>query len=957
MSQLDLRILAQHREEILKAELAAWLHDVEKAGIKESNVPKGFRQWLKASDPSSVHPWDQPLDLWLLAQCHGIAHFDKQEPDQKFESTHIDSPFGYPFRVIGIASNRIKEWLSDLSNRNIAKEVLSSHRADSRYPINEIDLWSWGETTGALVKGAWLQAILSNLKLDRESLDRVLLESLEQKCEILIQRQYSPRDPLKQLQAKLPGGSFKNLQLSSNVLYDLLPELNQWLDEASNVELQNRLTQRHWSEFLEKVSNLRERLQEMSSLLQWRLLSIRTNGLEYLLSAPSIPDLKARQELLTDAWNKVQNLLEEEYPLALEVYRDENGPVFVVPDIDNLLGLTDSESNAQALREFILERFRQGTVKSDPCLALQGEIVPVFKLDSKPWKGQPAPQELPPIGKHVGDKNTPPLKNDPQWVAAQWCNLPRLQERCTVCGLRPQGPGKKALDRNVCDICEERRAERSKKWATSQLDRTIWTDEVADTNGRLALIVGKFDLTHWLDGTLVCTLTVRIPKDQNGHTADKVAKNPSFARIRRIWETTRNFWQEVLPTDQDKDLSQSLVGEVLGLAGPRLEIKGSLQPRQAGDTLGPYHAYELVLPSGVKLSVVWDQGKKRFITADNLDYLSSDRQLGRLVKDVLQSGVRLTIEETAGYGAKNKVWGTLTIQNVHELPEQYLPTIPILAEPRTFMALVPAEKSLEVIKRIKEKYEREMGKVRNRLPLHLGSVYAHRRTPIRALLDAGRAMLGYQTEPQPWTVKEIQTGADNVALKLEYNGHQIQWSIPSKMGDGTTEDRWYPYFFVETDGDDSKADAGNRRALKVPWPIDKGKKRDGWIVHAADLRIGEITYLWPSTFDFEFLDTTARRFEIHYDEDGRRLTRTQRHQVIRTIEATREAWYGHDPDGRSTSDEVFKQFVADTLAGARWPKDQPWSDILADWRKKLIQAGVRGELADLAELHMEVLKE
>ncbi|MGQ9482579.1 MAG: CRISPR-associated protein Csx11, partial [Chloroflexus sp.] len=87
------------------------------------------------------------------------------------------------------------------------------------------------------------------------------------------------------------------------------------------------------------------------------------------------------------------------------------------------------------------------------------------------------------------------------------------------------------------------------------------------------------------------------------------------------------------------------------------------------------------------------------------------------------------------------------------------------------------------------------------------------------------------------------------------------------------------------------------------------------------------------------------------------LTRTQRHQVIRTIEATREAWYGQDPDGKSTTDEVFRQFVTDTLAGAQWPRGHSWNNIPQEWREKLVHAGVLGELADLAELHMEILKE
>ncbi|RKY56315.1 MAG: CRISPR-associated protein Csx11 [Candidatus Neomarinimicrobiota bacterium] len=779
----------------------------------------------------------------------------------------------------------------------------------------------------------------------------------------------------------------------------------------------------------------------------WRILRVGLDGLQFWGKSAKLTDLLGRKESVKGALDAVQQLLEHDYPLGTEIYRDENGSLFIVPDVPNLLEAPLEKGTLQIR----LQEIAQDELENE------GQFTPELR---------PPTRNMLSFGQLVNKKLPPPSAN-PQALASIWQSLKdgERTDICTVCGVRPQGYAgngqplnQKALQRNVCGICERRRVDRASEWA-GKLQTTVWTDEVSDVNGRLALIVGQFGLDHWLTGQafnsvmafdpstrnlidpgrsnakyrfdylqllseiqqalssqkrnqtfgrwvpLLDNLLLRdtrggltkFPDIYNLYVGDTdlnqdteqahlfalslMRQQPSPARIRRTWETNRNFWQEILPTDRDRNLFQSLVGQVLGLAGPRLEIRGALHSRRSRDTLGPYHAYELVLPRGVKLSVVWDKENQRFITAENLDYLSRNQQLGKAVQEVLRSGVVLTAEEAVGYGAKNKVWGTITIQDVQELPDRYIPAIPILTEPRTFVALVPAEKSLEVIKRIKEKYEREMGKVRNRLSLHLGCVYAHRRTPIRALLDAGRAMLGYQTEPQPWTVKEIQTSADDVALKLEYNGHQIQWCIPSKMGDGTTEDRWYPYFFVETEGDDSKADAGNRRTVKVTWPTDNGQKRDGWIVHVADLRSGEITYLWPSTFDFEFLDTTARRFEIHYDENGRRprrtrpyyledlerleklwehmkhLTKTQRHQVIRTIDTTREAWYGQDLDGRSTRDKVFKKFVADTLAGADWPKGQPWGDIPPEWRQKLIQAGVHGELTDLAELHMEILKE
>ena len=156
---------------------------------------------------------------------------------------------------------------------------------------------------------------------------------------------------------------------------------------------------------------------------------------------------------------------------------------------------------------------------------------------------------------------------------------------------------------------------------------------------------------------------------------------------------------------------------------------------------------------------------------------------------------------------------------------------------------------------------------------------------------------------------------------------------------------------------------------------------DGGLKHICEITVGDEVYFSPSRFDFEFMDTTARRFEIHYDDDGRRTRRTrpfylddlgrlektwkemchleksQRHQVVAAIEATREAWFGVDGAGVSWRDEVFRQFVHDTLAGAAWPKGHKWAGISDDMRKKLEDAGVTGELADLAELHQEILKE
>ncbi len=999
---MDLSKLADPttRKALLLAEVAAWLHDIKKANFFENDFGEHLRPWVETRDVQSIHLEEDPLDRWLLAQSHGIGHIEKEEPDQNIGSQFISTPFGYEERNASPSEEERNNWLqainADQTNRLLTRKLLGKMQADTRLPINEVSLWSWANVVAALYRSSLVNAIFHGKILSKPGLQQNLLQEARGKANALYQRNDIQQD--NELQRKIvtiwgtldPGRwntSYKDLgqivhQIQKFLAFDRMPE--------------NRLSQRHWNDLRSALDSLLEELQCVLELLVWHLLSVRTDGLGYLLSVSSIPDMLARKDLLEDGWDRVQKLLEETCPLGLEVYRDENGVVFVMPDIENVDTELIDQRPGKTLRQLILEAFSQGTtVNGNRPLHLDGEIIPAITVDPETWPGQK--NLLPPMMDHLYPESPPVLQADPEAIADTWRR--RQADICTVCGLRPQGPSRKAADRNVCDICERRRAARAKEWAKN-LSTTVWVDEVADRHGRIALIVGAFDLQHWLSGDLVRSLAVREPNDQNGHEAEQVAKTPSFARLRRIWETTHRFWQEVAPPPKEEafPLEKSLVAQVVGKTGPRLEIRGALRP--PGDTPGPYHAYELVLPQGVKVSVLWDPQNKRFITLENLVYIV--RLLDLEVSNTEEAAAKvtsficgpLTIEEPAGYGAVNKVWGQITVQEVREMAGDYNPIISILAEPRTFMALLPADKAIEVSQKIKAKYECEMGKVRNRLPLHLGVVFAPRRAPLRTLLDAGRQMLQQTSETGGWEVKAMRKQPDDGGtlpprfaphqngqfakwreVILEQGSHQIIWHVPAVMGDGQIEDRWYPYVFL---GMTAEPVACSRRFQALnPWTGQKD-----WLVHVSELQPGDRVYFTPSTFDFEFLDTTARRFEIHYDEHGRRTTRrtrpfyledldrldtlwnymkrlakTQRHQVVRTIEAAREMWYGQDSDNASTTDEVFKQFVADTLAGATWPKEQPWSSIPQEWQAELIQAGARGELADLAELHMEILKE
>lgn len=939
----NLEILANHRNSLLLAEALGWLHDYRKCSIEhlKNQAPSSKTSALSRSELQKKHPGLAGVNLCLpyfpsaslmdllddnkrkkkndgklcqyLSRCHNTAHFDKQDIDdnygrQDYPGTKISSPFGFERDVPGDLTNGLWALPWDvLENycpagrdrlREGVEKTFSQALGDTRRPLNEVDLWSWGLLVGSLYKAALAGVLLTGTVQDKND-------------------------------------------------------------------------------------------------LRWRLLSLRVSRLGYILGVSRIPDLLARRQVLTDGLDRVRQLLEVTYPLGSEVYRDENGSIYVVPDLPGLMEIADGSGTS--LERLIVDNFKQGTLENNQKLQIGGEMQPRLELEQKSWWGQDPDyknkekpdDQLPKIGPMLARQVV--SQADPVLIKGFW-QEGKAADICTVCGLRPQELRGKAADRAVCEICEVRRADRSREWATVKSDQTIWTDEVADANGRLALVVGQFYLKSWLDGTLLDTLFL-IPDPNNKSNKPGTSKSPSFSRLRRIWETTHRFWQEV----------REEVMEKLSDDRRRLKIRLSSRP----DTLGDFHVYDLSL-GAVDLDVVWvpHQGQKAgfLLSASNLGYIAG--QLGaekevychpaaaaiyiedHLRKLFLAEGRQPYLRNPdAGAGQNNQnLLAGLSLVEVTYQEDRYAPAIPILIQPRSFMMLVPADKSLGVLQSIKEKYQLEMGKVRDRLPLHLGVVYAKRRTPIPTVLSAGRAMLEkpFSTEPESWCAKPSKNGqgeamgkepGDSISLALERDGRSITWNVPLKMGDGVTEDCWYPYMQL---GPEEGNGCVGPQARREHCGEETKKSR---VVHAANLQSGETVYLWPSTFDFEFLDTNARRFEVYYGKDGRRprrtrpfyledldrleelwrhlqgLTKAQRYQVIRTIEATREAWYGQDAGGLSSADEVFFRFVTDTLAGAPWQGGKKWEDIPENWQIELVQAGVRGELADLAELHMEILKE
>lgn len=228
--------------------------------------------------------------------------------------------------------------------------------------------------------------------------------------------------------------------------------------------------------------------------LQWRLLFVRFDGARVVEHVAAIPALLARKKWLGDGLDRVRRLLEWQYPLGTEVYRDENGAIFVVPDLPDLIDMRE-HSQGPSLRALIAH-----------ALGFDGELVVTPQLDREAWWAQRpvlddprGRDQLPPIGARLSTTVRPHA--DPQAVRRWWGEAPTNAFPCAVSLVRPQGSGV-AAERKMSSYWLQRVNGRAKEWwdnrAKEGVGPTIWIDEVADASGRLCVVAGRFALDVWL---------------------------------------------------------------------------------------------------------------------------------------------------------------------------------------------------------------------------------------------------------------------------------------------------------------------------------------------------------------------------------------------------------------------------------------------------------------------------
>lgn len=986
----SLEILTKRRKDLLLAEAAAWLHDMGKctdAFIQNENA-RGFKSSRKKEVHLNPHKAIfSPTELDKFTFSSGYEIVRKEEAEHQF-ALH---------RLVNA------KILSQLDQQIQINEV--------PYTIRELVYFSRpgmiGRTSGPLGKEGipveYLGRCHAAAHVEKEEPD-VDNNLFQQPANDI--RPSSPFGfeglPLKDLTKKLESLPYDKLtewkdfkdavQLGfGSALGDTRRPINEvtlwdWahiVGALYKAALAGALLKQQETRIIPKPAEIIPKPNE----LKWRFLALRFDGRQVVDRSPNIQALLARRDWVKEGLDKAKDLLEEHYPLGTEVYRDSNGSLFVVPDIDDLLDYT--ADGGQTLRLLIHQQL-------DSVFA--GELVITPQLDKDAWWGQdPGRQgndKVPPIDWWLGKKEpaNPDLGKAKNW----WQNA--NAEPCRISGIRPQGPDPKAIDRKLSNFWWKRIGKRAKRWL-KEPGSTIWMSEVADSNGRVALVAARLELEHWLrpDGLVNTLLVTRPQQGGSGGSNSVKRKTPSFARLRRVWETCTRFWEE--------SANAEALSSLVGVIGPRLIIQGSLSNTLS---LRPYHAYEIPIKTGILMEVVWDG--QRLIVITNLQYLA--KRLGaqpdhrhtpdlaaEWLRQKIQEKKQLKLYEPDASGNEQEL-----VCDVHDITvnlenHNYIPAIRVLSEPAQFMILVPANKALEIAQHLKSEYELQFSKVKNRLPIHLNLLFFGRKQPFYAVLDAVRRMLNRNSPlDTAWVVKSVGQPAEitrhterlgNQTIKL--NLHRINNSQLPQLNDnletlisyGTgvpmIEDDWYPYFFVRS-LNPGIPDEKRQLIFKATLP----GKGETTMIHIKEIKEGDEIYYAPSTFDFEFLDVTARRFELVYDEASglrrpctyeqystrpflledldimrdlwevvamnpvTRRSSTQLRHITELVEAKRLEWQVSLPD-----DDVLATFAEQVF---RRSLGKLWNEISEVRRSRLVSWISSGRWRDLMELYTSVLK-
>ncbi|MGE5576608.1 MAG: hypothetical protein ACM3TT_05355 [Syntrophothermus sp.] len=251
---------------------------------------------------------------------------------------------------------------------------------------------------------------------------------------------------------------------------------------------------------------------DLKQKTQWRLLTIGMGICHYEARAVKIGDWTGTQRAIEDFFTRVRKLVEVDLTLGSLLYRDTEVAVFSFP------GERDG-----ANRDLKIDQWKEYL---QACI---DKLAQDLKLETPPYCNisSGASRSLILLTKEVRRaRETMAVPVYRRWNIPETNGSAQSGHVCSVCLVRLNGrPDDK---QRPCEVCDARRRHRLDDWLRGRMgNNTIWIDEVADGNDRVALLTLSLDIEPWLDGSRVDSLRAQ-----------------SIAEWRRYNPVLTEYWQQ-----------------------------------------------------------------------------------------------------------------------------------------------------------------------------------------------------------------------------------------------------------------------------------------------------------------------------------------------------------------------------------------------------------------------------
>lgn len=237
--------------------------------------------------------------------------------------------------------------------------------------------------------------------------------------------------------------------------------------------------------------------------IKWSILGVQYDklGLAEKALNPSFIDWYRNGTNVVD--EKIKKVIEEDFALGNEIYRDETGIYFIAPEniygkkVDGDVGLYRMNDNLSDIQEKIIECFK----------LFNGEVFPSIYI-TEPSRGTMNIAYLIENAKENFLKPVFPKSNNlVEEYFQETEDNNEFKVICDICKVR-LAEDDKSEKLNLCSICKERKNEIERTKLNDEYKETIWTGELQDKNRRIALVTMKFELDEWLNGNMVNTMLI-----------------------------------------------------------------------------------------------------------------------------------------------------------------------------------------------------------------------------------------------------------------------------------------------------------------------------------------------------------------------------------------------------------------------------------------------------------------